>query len=127
MEHYEYMKIPLHWFPQEIINQYKIMDLLDKYSFVYVKIRKGMYSINQEACIAFYHLVKQLKPHGYYPLRSNPGIWCHGMLPTKLALCVESFGIKCKNPAHDHHLVDTPKQTAQYPMIGEGGITVALI
>ena len=57
MEHYEYMKIPLRWFPQERINQYKIMDLLDRYSFVYVKIRKVMYGIKQEYRIAFDCLV----------------------------------------------------------------------
>ena len=83
------------------------MDLVDKYGFVYVNIRKGMYISKQADCIAFDCLVKLLKPHGYYPLRSNPGIWCHETLPTKLALCVDNFGIEYTNPAHDHHLVDT--------------------
>ena len=53
--------------------------------------------------------VKLLKPHIYYPLRSNHVIWCHEMLPTKFALCEENFGIKYTNPAHTHHLVDTLK------------------
>ena len=42
MPRYEYMKIPLRCFPQEIIDQYKIMYLVDKNSFVYVKIPKGV-------------------------------------------------------------------------------------
>ena len=46
MPHYEYIKIPMRWFPQDIIDQYKIMDLVDKDGFVYVEIRKGMYSLN---------------------------------------------------------------------------------
>ena len=46
MPRYEYIKIPMRWFPQDIIDQYKIMDLVDKDGFVYVKIRKGMYSLN---------------------------------------------------------------------------------
>ena len=101
------MKIPLRWFPQEIIDQYKIMDLVYKYGFVYVDIRKDMYVLKQAACIASDRIVKLLKSHDYYPLRSNPGIWCHKMIPTKFALCVEKFGIKYTNPAHAHHLVNT--------------------
>ena len=46
MARYEYMEIPLRWFPQDIIGQYKIMDLLDKNGFVYLEIRKGMCGLN---------------------------------------------------------------------------------
>ena len=73
----EYMKIPLSWFPQDIIDRYKIMDLVDKDNFVFVDIRKGMYGLNQSARIAFDRLLKLMKPRGYHPLRSNLGIWCH--------------------------------------------------
>ena len=114
------MKIPLRWFPQDVIVQYKIMDLLEKDGFVYVHIREGVYSLNQASCIAFDCLVKLLKPHRYYPLRSNPGIWCHETLPTKFVLCMDNFGIKYTNPVHDCHLVDTLKNTTQYQLIGEG-------
>ena len=68
------------------------MDLVNKDGFIYVKIRKGMCGLKQAAHIDFDHLVKLMKPHGYYPLRSNPGIWRHETLPTKLALCVEKLG-----------------------------------
>ena len=33
MTHYYYMYIPLCWFPQYIIEQYKIMDLVNKDNF----------------------------------------------------------------------------------------------
>ena len=124
---YEYIKIPLLWFPQDIIDQYKIMGLVDKNSFVYVNIHKGAYGLKRATCINFDRLVKLLKPHGYYPLRSNPGIWCHETLPTKFLLCVDDFGIKYTNTSHAHHLVDTLKNTTQYPLIGEGVITVSLL
>ena len=107
MSCYEYMKIPLRWFPQGIIDQYKIMNLLDKDKFSHVDIRKGIYGQKQTVHISFGHIVKLLKPYGYYPLRSNPGIWCHDMLSTKFALCVENFGINYTNPDHARHLVDT--------------------
>ena len=66
-----------------------------------------MYGLNQASRIDFDRLVKLMKPHGYYPLLSNPNIWCHEILPTKFALFVGGFGIKYTNPAHAHHLVDT--------------------
>ena len=104
-----------------------IMDLVDKDGFFHVKIRKGVYILKQAARISFDRLVELLKPHGYYPLSSNPGIWCHEMLSTKFTLCVDDFGMKCTNPDHAPHLVDTIKNTTQYPLIGEDNITVAWI
>ena len=74
------MKIPLQRFPQDINNQYKIVDLVDKDGVLYVNIRKGMHDLKQADHIAFECIVKLLNTHGYYPLRSNPGIWCHKML-----------------------------------------------
>ena len=38
-------EIPLRYFPQDIIDQYNIMYLVDKYGFVYVDLRKGMYGL----------------------------------------------------------------------------------
>ena len=103
------MKNPLQCFPQGIGDQYKIMDSVDKDGFFNAEIRKGVYGLNQASHIAFDHLVKLLKPHGYYPIRSNPRIWFHEMLPKRSALCVGDFGITYTNTSHAHHLVDTLK------------------
>ena len=67
MTRFEYKKIPLWWFPQDIIDQYKIMDLVDRDGFVYVEIQKVMYGLRQAYHIEFECLVTVLKPHGYYP------------------------------------------------------------
>ena len=82
------------------------MDLLEKYYFVYVKICKSVYGIKQSSRITFDRLVKLLNPHGYYPLRSNPGIRYQKTLPTKFALCLNYLLNKYTNPAHDHHFVN---------------------
>ena len=66
MSRFEYKKIPLRWFPQDIIDQYKIMDLVDRDGFVYVEIQKGVCGLRQAYHIEFERLVKILKPHGYY-------------------------------------------------------------
>ena len=103
------------------------MDLVDKDGFVYVKIRKVMYGLKQSACIYYDRIVKLLKPHCYYPLRFNPGIWCHETLPTKFELCLDDFGVKYTNPAHAHHLVYTLKNTTQYHLIGYENFAVTLL
>ena len=89
MARYEYMKIPLCWFPQYTIDQYKTMDFVEKEGLVYVCIRKGMYVLKKAASIAFDRVSKLLKHNGYDPLLSNPYIWCHETLPTKFAVCVD--------------------------------------
>ena len=66
-----------------------------------------MYGLKQVAHIAFDRLVKLLNPHGYYPLRSNPIIWCHKTLQTIFLLCVDDFNIKFTNTVHTHHHVIT--------------------
>jgi hypothetical protein len=107
MEEFEYMKIPLRWFPQEIIEQYDIMNIVEDDGFVYVEIRKGMYGLKQAARIAFDRLVKLLEPDGYYPLRCNPGMWRHKTRDILFTLCVDDFGIKYSSLADANHLLNT--------------------
>ena len=46
MVDFEYIKLPLSMFPQDIINQYKPKDLVAADGYVYMDIRKGMQGIN---------------------------------------------------------------------------------
>ena len=61
MSRFEYTKIPMRWFPQDIINQYKILNLVDKDGLLYVKIHKGMYGIKKTAHISFEHILQSIK------------------------------------------------------------------
>ncbi len=67
MKHYEYMRIPLRWFPQEILEQYKILDIVALDGYVYCEIRKGMYSLKQAAHLAFDCLVINHHSWAYGP------------------------------------------------------------
>jgi len=108
MESFEYMKIPLRWFPQDVIDQYDIMmSMVEPDGFIYVDIRKGMYGLKQAARIAFDCLVTLMKPHGYAPLRCNPGIWRHEKRDVLFTLCVDDFGIKYSNLDNANHLLNT--------------------
>ena len=43
----EYARIPLAVIPQEIIDLYKLEELVDQDGYVYIKIAKGMYGLPQ--------------------------------------------------------------------------------
>ena len=79
-----------------------------------------MNGIKQADRIDFDRLVKIINPRGYYPLHSNPGIWCHETIPEKFALCVDYFGIKYTNPVHAHHIVGTLQKYYKISIYWEG-------
>ena len=47
MVDYEYMKLPLSMFPQEIVKQYNLKDRVAAGGYVYMEIRKGMPGLKQ--------------------------------------------------------------------------------
>jgi hypothetical protein len=68
---FEYMKMLLSRFPEEIIQKYNINALAFD-GWVYIEIRKGMYGLNQAGLIANQLLQTRLAPFGYYPARHTP-------------------------------------------------------
>ena len=57
---FEYMKLPLRIFPQEIIYQYNLKDLVAADGYVYMEIRKGIPGINQAGRLSSDQLTKNL-------------------------------------------------------------------
>ena len=106
----EYMKLHISEIPQDIIDQYDLTKYMDKNKFVYFKITKGMYGLKQAAKLAYDQLVKNLAPHGYYPVPNTVGIWKHTTRKTKFCLCVDDFGIQYHTQADAQHLIDTLKR-----------------
>jgi hypothetical protein len=68
---FEYMKMLLSRFPEEIVNKYNL-DALAVDGWVYIEIRKGMYGLKQAGLLANQLLTTRLAPFGYYPVR-HPG------------------------------------------------------
>ena len=67
MEENEYMWIHARCFLDDIRLQYDIEISIDSDGYAYVRIKKGVYGLKQAAILAYNHLVKNLKPHGYHP------------------------------------------------------------
>jgi hypothetical protein len=73
---FEYMKMLLSRFPEEIIQKYNL-NALAVDGWVYIEIRKCMYGLKQAGLLANQLLLTRLAPFGYYPARHTPGLWLH--------------------------------------------------
>ena len=88
------MKFHISTIPQEIIDEYNLLNIVDNHGFVYVKIVKGMYGLKQAGIIAHKSLIHHLAPFGYHTARHTPGLWQHETRDTIFTLVVEDFAIK---------------------------------
>ena len=66
MERYEYMRIPIHMIPDDIMALYNLQGLVHN-GYVYVEIRKGMYGLPQAGKLANDRLQKLLTPLDMLP------------------------------------------------------------
>jgi hypothetical protein len=104
---FEYMKMLLSRFPEEIIQKYNLNALavdgcVD--GCVDIEIRKGMYGLKQAGLLANQLLQTRLAPFGYYPARYTPGLWLHKTRPISFTLVVDDFTVKYVGKQHAEHL-----------------------
>jgi hypothetical protein len=103
MPRFEYMKMLLSRFPEEIIQKYNLNALaLD--GWVYIETRKCMYGLKQAGLLANQSLQTSLNPFGYYPARHTPGLWLHKTRPISFTLAVGDFAVKYVGKQHSEHL-----------------------
>jgi hypothetical protein len=70
---FEYMKILLSRFSDEIVTNYN-PNALAVDVWVYIKIRQCMYGLKQAGLLANKLLQTRLAPFGHYPARHTPGL-----------------------------------------------------
>ena len=104
------MKFHIATIPQEIIDEYKLLNIVDNQGFVYVKIVKGMYGLNQAGIIAHISLIHHLAPFGYHLARHTPVLWQHETRNTIFTLVVDDFAIKCTSLDNAQHLLHALKE-----------------
>jgi hypothetical protein len=100
---FEYMKMLLSRFPEEIVQKYNLNTLAVD-GWVYIEIRKGMYGLKQAGLLANQLLHPLLAPFGYYPARHTPGLWLHRTRPISFTLVVDDFAVKYVGKQHAEHL-----------------------
>jgi hypothetical protein len=100
---FEYMKMLLSRFPEEIIQRYNL-NALAVNGWVYIEIRKGMYGLKQAGLLANQLLQTPLAPFGYCPARHIPGLWLHKTRPISFTLVVDDFAVRYVGKQHADHL-----------------------
>jgi hypothetical protein len=100
---FEYMKMLLSCFPNEIIQKYNL-NALAVDGWVYIEIRKDMYGLKQAELLAHQLLQTPLAPFGYYPARHTPGLWLHKTRPISFTLVVDDIAVKYVGKQHAEHL-----------------------
>jgi hypothetical protein len=100
---FEYMKMLLSRFPEEIVDKYNLVALAVD-GWVHIEIRKGMYGLKQAGLLANQLLQTRLAPFGYYPVRHTPGLWLHKTRSITFSLVVDDFAVKYVGKQHADHL-----------------------
>jgi hypothetical protein len=96
---FEYMKMLLSRFPEEIVQKYNL-NALAVDGWIYIEIRKGLYGLKQAGLLANQLLQTRLAPFGYYPARHTPGLWLHRTRPISFTLMVDNFTVKYVGKQH---------------------------
>ena len=74
LDRFEYMKIPLALFPQWTSDQYDLAKHA-LHGFVYLEMRRAVWSLPQAGILANKLLRRRLLSHGYYECANTPGLW----------------------------------------------------
>jgi hypothetical protein len=110
MSGFEYMKMQLSRFPEEIIQKYNL-NALAVNGWVHIEIRKGMYGLKQAGLIANQLLQTRMAPFGYYPAQHTPVLCLHKTRPISVTLVVDDFADKYVGKQHAEHLRNDRLQT----------------
>jgi hypothetical protein len=94
MDRYEYFQMKLDLFPEDIIEEYGLRNLVDDRGFVHCEVRRGMYGLPQAGLLAQQQLIKRLNKAGYHQSVTTPGFWKHEWRPISFTLVVDDFGVK---------------------------------
>jgi hypothetical protein len=107
---FEYMRMLLSRFPEEIVDKYNLKALAVD-GWVYIEIRKGMYGFKQAVLLSNQLLQTRLAHFGHYPVRHTPGLWLHKTRPIAFSLIVDDFAVTYVGKQHDDHFIEALLQS----------------
>ena len=110
MKRYEYFRMKIELFPEDIIQEYNLHNKVDATGNVHCEVRRGMYGLPQAGIIAQELLEERLLKAGYRQSKVTPGYWKHDWRPISFTLVVDDFGVKYINETDVNHLTQTLKQ-----------------
>jgi len=106
MKQYEYMRIKITDITEEVIEHYKLREIVTDDGYIYCEIRKGMYCLPQAGIIAQELLQERLAKVGYHQSQIIPGLWTHKTRNTCFTLVIDDFAIKYMKKEDAQHPID---------------------
>jgi hypothetical protein len=110
MTRYEYFRMKLNLFPDNIIKEYKLWDIVDNNGNIFCKVPHGMNGLPQAGIIAQELLEKHLCIAGNTQSMLTPAYWTHAWRPISFTLVVDNFGAKYINKDDVEHLLKVLKK-----------------
>ena len=77
MKRYEYFRMKIELFPEDIIQEYDLRNKVDATGNVHCEVQRGMYGLPQAGIITQELLEEQLLKAGYRQSKVTPGYWKH--------------------------------------------------
>ena len=105
----EYMKRQIKYFLSDIINKYNLNNIIYR-SYTYIKMKQGIYGLEQAAILAYQHLSKLLFPANYRPITGSIGMWNHINRNIMFELCVDDFGFNYYDKKDVEELISITQQ-----------------
>ena len=116
----KYFRMSLELFPDDIIKEYKLRDMIDELGCVYCEVTPGMYGLPQAGLPSQEQLTRRLNYAGYHQSEVTPVFWKHQWRPISFALVVDNFGVKYVGEEHANHLIRVLKEHYKINVDWEG-------
>jgi hypothetical protein len=100
----KFIQIKLSDIPDKVIREYKLREKATNNGSIYIKAKRGIYSLLQPGLLAYELLKKRLNKHGYRQSKLVPGLWKHDTRHIQFTLVVDDFGIKYIGKEYAQHL-----------------------
>lgn len=112
LERPEYVRIPLRYIPDSVLDKYKLRSYIDRKSILF-EINKCMYGLPQAGFLSQRRLIAHLAEHGYKQDLNVPCLFLHAERGTAFTLVVDDFAVKYKTKADADHFIATLEQHYQ--------------
>ena len=103
MDRSEYARIKLSVIPQDMFDEYNLLDYEHK-GWIYFEKVCGCYGLTQSVRLSNDLLCKRINKEGYFELSTTPGLWRQKRRPIQFMLIVDSFGVEYVGRKHTQHL-----------------------
>ena len=107
LEDYQYIRFHIDMIPQEIIDEYNLMDIVENDGWCYAEIRKALYGLKEASYLSNVELKKVLAKEGYLPSKFTPGLFTHKTRDIAFALNTDDFGVRFTKKEDAEHLITT--------------------